>query len=1005
MGKLTSTQLKQLPSLWHPQLADLEALLDETILSKAIFEKLIKVIQKWPHVFGGDLFKEAQRFLSYTEKKFRAHRSLEHQLRIICSHYQLQKKLLRNRNEIGIELRVLPTHMRFPFGQKLVMGLAIAVHFTSSYERLGDEHILRAAQKLVANLGAVKESFVAIQQPRGLECLLYLELEKENGFQFSSKEVSLLKHSLKEELKKGVETLAPSFFGLCDLEEVMRSIFSLSQELKAPSDLPQVMISFERIQSGTLIFRGIVLRLLTKDSKSISHCFSNLKGCEFVFERSTVVGYTENEEALPKEASVFRLHIPKAPFLLRCDSSCNLFYARHYVVSLITEAIGEIRDYNGGVFAKQLELFTQFKTHFKEIADKNPELLENFFHNLSPPEMQAILPFSSMVQLFNLYLEALSAPLSLPDGYILKSETRDSFVFVVIRLRDRAFQKHIVETLSKAPLAKELTCSLTIKDTDGIAQGYIYDATSEESRSQFLQILENTISSWLEVVQSTQVLRLCPQHLPFSLDPRLGGDELSTYILKMLFEGLTRIGKDGKVHLAIAEALEISADEKTYTFLLKESIWNNGDPVTAYDFCYTWKKILSPHFKSAFTNLFYIIRHAKKAKEGLISVDEVGIKAVNDTTLVVELEHPCAYFLELTSHPLFSPVNHRIDQLHPNWFFQTGDAYVCNGPFQLEYADGEESYELKKSPFYWDAKTVKLDRVQITRASAQRALEMFDKGEIDWIGRPIRAWEPFFAENKEYAIEKVPVSSTYWYVLNVNKFPFHSQKMRFALSQAIDRQAVIDILSYEAIPALTPLPLPHSRCKEDRKGSNTVELFEEALIELGITRKNFPPITLFHANNDLRRKIALNIAQQWKDLLGIVVKPEPLDFKDLFTKMTRGDFQIGVMSWRPWIDDPIYTLNAFKYAGDQINFSGWESPSYQSLIEKADRETNLAERDRLFAAAEAILIREKPVIPIFHEIEPFIRKNYVEGISPSKIGNIDFKYVHINRDMKYPKSV
>ncbi|MGH2612332.1 MAG: hypothetical protein ACRDFB_04715, partial [Rhabdochlamydiaceae bacterium] len=301
----------------------------------------------------------------------------------------------------------MPTRLHFPFGQKPVMGVVIAIQLSSVYERFEDEHILLAIQKCLlpvqAGVQAVKESFLVFQKPGELFRLLYLEVEKTSADAFSSSELKLLKNGLKKELKRHVETLNPSVFGINEIEETMRNIFSLSQELQSPSDLPQVMISFERMLENTLVFRMIVVRPVENGAKTLSKCFQGLRdSCEYVHERTAVVGSLSADKTIVKEASVFRLKIPKKNFLLRSDSSFNLYRARSHALALLNQTIGEVRDYNGGIFCKQLELFEQFKYHFSGEEEKNPELLEDFFYSLKPTEIQAILPLSSLLKLFNL---------------------------------------------------------------------------------------------------------------------------------------------------------------------------------------------------------------------------------------------------------------------------------------------------------------------------------------------------------------------------------------------------------------------------------------------------------------------------------------------------------------------------------------------------------------------------------------------------------------------------
>lgn len=962
------------------------------------YERLIRIMDRWPDEFEKDLIQDYQHFIGLAEPSFQKHRSIRHQLRILCSLYLMRKKLLHklllSPQELHLDMRILPTRLHFPFSQKSVLGLAIAINIPSPYARFEDSHILLAVKKLIPWTQAIKESFLVFQKPHSSLRLLYLEIEKTNDAKFFPSEKTLLKQTLSTELKKSVETLSPSIFGNCDIEEVMRNIFVLSQEVQELSDIPQVMISFEGSSAKSLIFRIISVRLLKESSQPLQICFQTLNDSfEYIPERNSIIGYIGK---IAKEATVFRLQISKTPFLLRSDSSFNLYRARQYVYSLLTKALGEIRDYNGGIFSKQIELFSQFRQHFIE---QDPEFLEDFFHALNPAEMQAILPLTSISTLFGLFLQTLQEDLSKNKGYCLHIEEKDVFFYAAIRLQDNAFQEQLTHALIEAKLFQEITAWTIVKRYDGIILGYI-NRSSPEKNQLFSEILCQNLEKWVKEKQNTQVIRFNLQSFPVSLDPRLGGDEISGILLKMLFEGLMRVGKNSKPEFAIANDVVISEEGKRYIFTLRKCYWNNGDPVTAHDFCYAWKKILSPSFSTAFAYLLYDIKNAKKAKEGKVSLEEIGIEAYGENTLVVELEHPCSYFLELLANPLYSPVNHKIDRLYPNWPLQTSQAYICNGPFQLANAHSQEGYLLRKNPHYWDASAVRLTHIQVSRATAKKALEMFKKGEIDWLGRPFRPWEPFFSELGQ-PTEKLSSSVACWCSYNVQQFPFQSKKLRLALSYALDRQAIIDRLSLDRIPAFSPLPFFHAghlmaQTKKDQERARI--LFEEALHELNLKSSKFPPLTFLHANNEVRKEIANAITQQWKEILGITVQAQACDFRELFSKTTSGNYQLSMIMWRTYIDDPLYTLNAFRHADDEINFPNWENTEYQQLLAQIEIEQDSHQKKHLLASAESILVREMPIIPICYEIECFARRNHIKGAYPTKFGNIDFKHVFISKD-------
>ena len=171
---------------------------------------------------------------------------------------------------------------------------------------------------------------------------------------------------------------------------------------------------------------------------------------------------------------------------------------------------------------------------------------------------------------------------------------------------------------------------------------------------------------------------------PVSLDPRVGGDRKSQLLIRELFEGLTRVGPTGAIELALASSYTVSPDGLIYTFTLRPSCWSNGAHVTAHDFVYAWKSVLNPTFQTSFAYGFFAIKNAKSARFGKASLEEVGIRALDEETLEVTLEHPAPYFLELTSNPLYSPLYKPAVEKDEHWAAKVGNEYVCNGPFILE---------------------------------------------------------------------------------------------------------------------------------------------------------------------------------------------------------------------------------------------------------------------------------------------------------------------------------
>jgi oligopeptide transport system substrate-binding protein len=191
----------------------------------------------------------------------------------------------------------------------------------------------------------------------------------------------------------------------------------------------------------------------------------------------------------------------------------------------------------------------------------------------------------------------------------------------------------------------------------------------------------------------------------------------------MLHEGLMIRSLDGKLEKGLAKDHTVSEDKLTYIFNLKDTNWSNGDPVTAHDFEYSWKKAISSHHYGAI--LFSPIKNAALCQEGECGREELGVRALDEHTLEVILEHPTPYFLELTACVNFSPVNGK-------------DKRLTNGPFVIKEWNIGKSLLLEKNPYYWGASEVNLPGVDIKVIREQTVRhEFFEKGLIDWMGDPL----------------------------------------------------------------------------------------------------------------------------------------------------------------------------------------------------------------------------------------------------------------------------
>ncbi len=374
---------------------------------------------------------------------------------------------------------------------------------------------------------------------------------------------------------------------------------------------------------------------------------------------------------------------------------------------------------------------------------------------------------------------------------------------------------------------------------------------------------------------------------PPSLNPRLAADMQCHILSNFLFEGLTRINRFGEIELAAAEKLDISPSGTRYTFTLRSSYWSNGEEVTAYHFERTLKKALMANPAGGMClDFFSQIRNAKKAREYIVSLDQVGITAKSGKKLCIELQSPCPYFLNLLATPPFFPL-----------FGDIEEPRVFNGPFVLTEWMKDCRLELSQNPFYWDARKMKIGGISISMIpDPQIAYDLFKGGELDLIGDPISPLPPEMLKSQEIKedLHHHQISRVFWIHCNFKTFPLHSAHLRRALSLAIDRKRLTERVFIEQIPHISPLPPKYSSFEGPLSGNPEMarSFFEKSLEELGIERKAFPKLVITHSDLSFEKKLMEELIGQWKETLGISIEPRQLQWSEFSSSLEKRGFSI-----------------------------------------------------------------------------------------------------------------
>ena len=498
-----------------------------------------------------------------------------------------------------------------------------------------------------------------------------------------------------------------------------------------------------------------------------------------------------------------------------------------------------------------------------------------------------------------------------------------------------------------------------------------------------------------------QVLNVNIKEEPPSLHPGKSSDTTSSAVLDQIFEGLTRINQDGEPEEAMAESIDISDDQLTYTFHIREDAnWSNGDPVTANDFAYSWKWVLDPESPDTdYAYQLYPIKNAQAVKEDGEDMDELGVTVEDEKTLVVELEQPTPYFLNLTAFHTYYPLNENVVDGEDEWAVDATDKYVTNGPFTMESWEHKDQIVLKKNEDYWDAETVSLETINMFMVKDESTeLKMFEQGELDWAGDPTGsiplASIPSLKEEGTLNIE--PKAGVYYYSFNTEEEPFNNANIRKAFASAINREGITQkITQAEEIPAMGLVPPSifeeneEGGYFEDNDPETAKEYLEKGMDELGIDE--LPPITLSYNTDEGHEKIAQAVQDMWKENLDVEVDLENQEWKVYLDSMGEGNYQVGRMGWIADFNDAINFLEIFQTVGGN-NYTNWEDDEFSDLLEESRAETDEDARYDLLREAEEVFMDNMPIAPVYFYTNVWTKQDYVKDVVVSPLGSIQYKW-------------
>lgn len=455
-------------------------------------EQIRRLVRRHPDYFGRDLHTEMQHVLVLCREDFLQERSSRHLSRIISIYSHFKRQMREGRRRLFLKIfRITPAGEE---GEKNRLGLIASVNFLKENESFEKNHLLKAIQNYIPAAREIENSFIKLRRGSENHCTLYLEIQKTDETEFTSQEISSLRRLLPLDLKDRIEFAVHPVFMPRNEEEILRNVLILGNELKYLRDIPQVTITFDEQSQKWLFFTVILVRVAKAGMLSIEELFRHSKsGFEYIEDRTKTVGMLRKKYL--KEATIFRLKLPKEPFLRR-DNSIDLYKARLAVFDELCETVGEVRDFNGGMISKQNELLTALRKLLGNQAGRYELILENFFHSLTPVAVRTLMEPEALKKLFLMLLDTIDSEIETGERYHMKLCNDPEYVYMMIKARDKAMREEITRIFSMLQISSPDLARSYVKVYDVPYIGYIYRCDNSQGQRQFIQTVQNILHAW-----------------------------------------------------------------------------------------------------------------------------------------------------------------------------------------------------------------------------------------------------------------------------------------------------------------------------------------------------------------------------------------------------------------------------------------------------------------------------------------------------------------------------
>ena len=484
-----------------------------------------------------------------------------------------------------------------------------------------------------------------------------------------------------------------------------------------------------------------------------------------------------------------------------------------------------------------------------------------------------------------------------------------------------------------------------------------------------------------------------------SMDTGLATDGTSFEAIASVLEGLYQLDGAGNTIPGMAVKEEISEDGKVRTFTLRDAKWSDGQPVTANDFVFAWRRLANPKTASEYAYMIGVagVKNAEAVMSGEKPITELGITAVDDKTLKVELDYPVPFFDQLAAFPPFYPIREDFYDKYKEQYALTPEAILSNGPFKMVEWNQGANYTMVKNDQYYDADKVKIDGLnfQVVK-DAQSAMVAFDQGNVDYV----KLTGEMVDQYKESPEFMNTLGGYLWFVSPNQKVPgLENANLRRALALSFDKEQIAEhLLKDGSIAANFAVPVKLAVGPDGKDFRETTpsylnvdkakakEYYEKAKQELG---KDKFAYELVFEDTEASKKVAEYLKSEIEtNLPGMTINLKQQPKKARLQLMQNGVYELGLTRWGPDYADPMTYLDMW-ITGASYNFGSWTSKEYDKLIfdaSKGDLTGKPVERWEALKQAEKVCMDDAAIFPVYQTGSAVMIKKDLTGFEFHSVG-------------------